>query len=99
MECSGYCCVHNLPVYCTLVYSELAFENTSVHKTSALASNRISRFYESRESVILSLSQIIKIIGKYISLCNSFALSCIKFTFAMDRPWDGGHQPLTSLLG
>ena len=39
--------VHNLPVYCTLMYTELAFENSSIHKTSALTSNRISRFYES----------------------------------------------------
>ena len=45
-----------------------------------LPANRVSRFYESNE--YYSLSQIIKIIGKYI--CNSFAFSRIKFTFAMD---------------
>ena len=67
-------------------------------KHQLLPANRVSQFYESNESMILSLSQAIKIIGKYISLCNSFALSCIKFTFAIDPPWDGGHQPLTSLL-
>ena len=55
-----------------------------------LPANRFSRFYESNESMILSLSQIIKIIGKYISLCNSYALTRIKFTFAMDPPWEGG---------
>ena len=32
--------------------------------------------------MILSLSQIVKIIGKYISLCNTFALSRIKFASA-----------------
>ena len=68
-------------------------------KRQLLPANRVSQFYESNnESMTLSLSQIIKIIGKYISLCNSFTSSCIKFTFAMDPPWDGGHQPHTSLL-
>ena len=60
-------------------------------KRRLLSANRISGFYESNESVILS--QIIKITGKYISLCNYFALSCIKFTYTMDRPWDSDHQP------
>ena len=87
-ECILYSCVHDRMHYvlmctpwvllCTqLAYIELAFENSSVHKTSAFTSNRICPFYESNESVILSLSQVIKIIGKYISLCNSFTLSCI----------------------
>ena len=44
------------------------------------------------QCMILSLSQIIKIIGKYISLCNTFALSRIKFAFPMDPHWDGRHQ-------
>ena len=83
IECSGYCCIHNLPVYCTLMYTKLAFENSSVHKTSALTINRISWFYESNESVTLSLSQIIKIKGKYILLCNSFALTLFRL--------GGGH--------
>ena len=77
------------------VLTELVFENS---KRQLLPANRISQFYESNESMILSLSQFIKIIGKYISLCNSFTLSCIKFTFAMNPPGDGGHKPLTSLL-
>ena len=46
----------------------------------------------------MSLSQIIKIIGKYISRCNSFALSRIEFIFGKEVPWDNRHQPHTSLL-
>ena len=49
--------------------------------------------------MILSLSQIIKIMEKYNSLCNTFALSRIKFAFPMDSHWDVRHQPRTSLLG
>ena len=41
---------------------------------------------------------IIKIIGKYISLCNSFALSCTEFIFGKEVPWHNRHQPHTSLL-
>ena len=36
----------------------------------------------------MSLTQIIKIIGKNIVLCNSFALNCIKFIFGMEVLWD-----------
>ena len=41
-------------------------------KLQLLQASRVSRFYESNESK--SLSEYIKIIGKYISLCNSFAV-------------------------
>ena len=34
----------------------------------------------------VSLSQIIKIKGKYILLCNSFVLSFIEFIFAVEVP-------------
>ena len=47
------------------------------------------------ESEYMSLTQIIKIIGKNI-LCNSFVLSCIKFIFGMEVRWD--NWPYTSLL-
>ena len=40
----------------------------------------------------MSLTQIIKIIGKNIALCNSFALSCIKFIFGMEVRWDNWHH-------
>ena len=60
-------------------------------KRQLLPANRVGRFYESNESMI----QIIEMIGKYISLCNSFALSCIKFTFAVDPPWDAGTAMAT----
>ena len=53
MECSGYCCVHNLPSKCTLTYTESAFENT---KVQPLQTNRVNQFYESSKSI--SLSQI-----------------------------------------
>ena len=46
----------------------------------------------------MSLSQIIKIIGKYVLLCKSFALSRIESTFAMEVCWDNRHQPHTSLI-
>ena len=95
IECIMYLCVLNRMQWVLLcaqlaspmyfdIYTELAFENSSVHKTSALTSkwNRISRFNESNVSLymILSLSQIIKIIGKHISLCNTFAFGRIKFS-------------------
>ena len=38
--------------------------------------------------------QIIKIIGKYILLCNFFVLSRIEFALI----WDDRHQPNTSIL-
>ena len=44
----------------------------------------------------MSLTQIIKIIGKNIVLCNSFVLSCIKSIFGMEVRWD--NWPHTSLL-
>ena len=44
----------------------------------------------------MSLSQIIKIIGKYILLF--FVLSRIESLFGMEIPWDDRHQPHTSLL-
>ena len=44
----------------------------------------------------MSLTQIIKIIGKNIALCNSFVLSCIKSIFGMEVHWD--NWPHTSLL-
>ena len=109
IECTMYLCALSRMQWvllCTQLASPLyfdvhriSFETSSVHKTSALTSNRISLFYESNVSVILSLTQIIKITGKYISLCNFFTLSCIKFTFAMDRPWDGGHSHLPHCYG
>ena len=46
----------------------------------------------------MSLSQIIIITGKCISLCNSFALGRIEFIFGNEIPWDNRHQPHTSLL-
>ena len=36
----------------------------------------------------MTQSQIIKIIGKYILLCNSSALSRIEFIFGMEILWD-----------
>ena len=36
----------------------------------------------------MSLTQIIKIIGKNIVLCNSFVSSCIKSMFGMEVRWD-----------
>ena len=47
----------------------------------------------------MSLSQIIKIIGKYISLCNSFALSRIEFIFGMEVLWDNRHQHIPRSYG
>ena len=41
---------------------------------------------------------IIKIIGKYILLCNSFVLSRIEFIFGMEALWNDRHQSHTSLL-
>ena len=61
-----------------------------------LQATRVCRFYESSES--MSLSQIIKIIGKYISLCISSVLSRIEFIFGMEVLWDNRHQPHTMLL-
>ena len=49
--------------------------------------------------MILSMSQIIKIIEKYISLCNTFALSHIKFAFPMNPHWDSRHQYLPHCYG
>ena len=46
----------------------------------------------------MGLSQIIKIIGKYILLCNYFALGRIESIFAIEVPWYDRHQSLTSLL-
>ena len=43
----------------------------------------------------MSLTQIIKIIGKNIVLCNSFVLSCIIAIFGMEVLWD--NWPHTSL--
>ena len=65
-------------------------------KRQLLQAHRVSRFYESNDQ--MSLSQIIKIIEKYISLCNSFALDRIEFVFGKEAPWDNRHQPHTSLL-
>ena len=77
------------------MYTKLAFESSSVHKRSA---KRVSRFYESNESVNDSESKSNpQNKRKCISLCN-FNLSRIKFTFAIDPPWDGRHQPGASLL-
>ena len=56
-----------------------------------LRTNRVSVFHESNEAT-MSLSQIIKIIGKYISLCNSFVLSRIEFMFGKEIPWNNRHQ-------
>ena len=44
----------------------------------------------------MSLTQIIKIIGKNIVLYNSFVLSCIKSIFGMEVRWD--NWPHTSFL-
>ena len=46
----------------------------------------------------MSLCQIIKIKGKYISLFNSFVLSGIESIFGSEVRWDNRPQPLTSLL-
>ena len=72
-----------------------------MHKRQFLPANRVNLFYESNESMYDSgsLSQIIKIIGKYISLCNTFALSRIKFAFPMDPHWDGRHQHIPHCYG
>ena len=51
-------------------------------KRQPIPANRVSQFYESNES--MTLSQIIKIIGKYISLCNSFALSRTEYIFGKE---------------
>ena len=48
-------------------------------KRQLLPANRVSRFYESNES--MSLSQIIKTAGKYISLYKSFALNRVESIF------------------
>ena len=77
----------------TVVYTTLAFENPNIHERQFLQATRV---YESNES--MSLSQIIKIIGKYISLCNSSALSRIEFLFGIEVVWDNKHQPNTTLL-
>ena len=79
-----------------LTYTELAFENPSIHERQFLQATRFSRFYESNES--MSLRQIIKIIGKYISLCNSSLLSRIEFIFGMEVLWDNRHQPHITLI-
>ena len=65
-------------------------------KCQLLQASRVSRFFEFNES--MNLSQIIKIIGKYISLCNSFALRHIESIFGKEVPWDKRHHPHTSLL-
>ena len=44
----------------------------------------------------MSLTQVIKIIGKNIVLCKSFVLSCIKSIFGMEVCWE--NWPHTSLL-
>ena len=75
-----------------MTYTELAFENPNVHERQLLQATRVSRFYESNES--MSLSQIIKLIGKCISLCNSSALR----VFGMEVLWDNRHQTHTMLL-
>ena len=75
---------------------KLALENPGIHERQFSQATRVSRFYESNES--MSLSQIIKIIGKYISLCNSSALSHIEFIFGMEVLWDNRHQPHATLL-
>ena len=59
-ECSGYCCVHKVPVKCTLTHTELPFENCSVLKVQILQTNRVSQFYKSNKSI--SLSQIFEFI-------------------------------------
>ena len=46
----------------------------------------------------LGLSQIIKMIGKYILLCNYFALSRIDSIFAIEAPWYDRHRSHTLLL-
>ena len=51
---------------------------------------------ESKSNKSISLSQTIKIIGKYISLCNSFALSPIEFVF--DKKGSLGQQASTTYL-
>ena len=85
-----------LLVWCTLTYTELAFENPSVHERRLLQATRVGRFYESNES--MSLSQIIKIIGTYISLFHCSVLSRIEFIFGMKVLWDNRHQPHKTLL-
>ena len=67
-------------------------------KGQLLPEKRVSRFYESNVSMISESKSNLQNNRKYISLCNSFTLSRIKFTFAIDPPWDGRHQPGTSLL-
>ena len=49
-------------------------------------------------TVSYGLGQTIKIIGKYILLCNSFVLSRIEFMIAMEVSWDDRPQPHTLLL-
>ena len=66
-------------------------------KRQLLQANRVSRFYESNKS--MSLSQIIKIIGKFISLCNSFALSRIELIFDKEYSWDNRHQHIPCCYG
>ena len=46
-------------------------------------------------SVNLSLSQIIKIIGKFNLLSNCFVF---EFVSGMENPWDNRHWPCTALL-
>ena len=66
-------------------------------KRQLLRTNRFSGFYESNES--MSLSQIIKIIGKYISLRNSFALGRNEFIFGKKVSWDNRHQHIHRCCG
>ena len=51
---------------------------------------RVNWFYESNESMSLSLN--------YILLCNSFALSGIEPVLGMKGPWSGRHQPSSYLV-
>ena len=66
-------------------------------KRQLLRANRFSGFYESNEST--SSSQIIKIIGKYISLRNSFALGLNEFIFGEKVPWGNRHQHIPRCCG
>ena len=106
IECIMYLCVLNRMQW-VLLCSQLArLMYFDVHrigcreldpvytKSQLLPANRVNQFYEPSESMILSLTQIINIIGKYILLCNCFALSHIEFAFAMGPPWNGiNHVP------
>ena len=83
------CCVHNLPVYCTFIHTKLALR----------APKRVSQFYESNESMISESKSNPQNNGKiHFTLHLNLNLRRIKLTFVIDPPWDGRHQPGTSLL-